>query len=205
MNEEKNPMTDYITDVSSGSNTYDFDLYVSRQQIDKIVVDTNTLYEDIKKRLDTWPVSHSDLNEDVALFSNEQASHQLNLELERSPLKRAKIVRAVRWDRPRKSVNDTAIRKSAITSQSGSAAPPCSAEKLACFILPKPMRDEMLGDLEQEFQMLCQKFGEGYARKWYWGQVLRSVGPIVYYGIAKFAALAWLGKAAQWIMSKLGT
>jgi len=44
-----------------------------------------------------------------------------------------------------------------------------------------------------------------YQRIWYWRRILTPVGPLIYHAVLRLLPLAWLGKAVQWIMNKLGT
>jgi hypothetical protein len=58
--------------------------------------------------------------------------------------------------------------------------PPLAAEKLLPFLLPKSLREGFPGDLEEEYHVYRLKFGQRYADRWYWFQVLmlaaQSVG-----------------------------
>jgi hypothetical protein len=49
---------------------------------------------------------------------------------------------------------------------------------LAAF-LPPDRRDELLADLEEEFQALAQTAGIGAARRWYASQIGRSLPPVI--------------------------
>jgi hypothetical protein len=83
---------------------------------------------------------------------------------------------------------------------------PQMAEQLAILFLPKHLRESLLGDLEEEFQtIILPKFGVRFASRWYWLQVLRSVYPIVGVALLKLGLIAWLGKAASWLVNKLST
>lgn len=53
--------------------------------------------------------------------------------------------------------------------------PPEAAEKLLYFVLPKRHREAILGDLEEDFPKVCQKFGSRSAMRWYWWHVIGSV------------------------------
>lgn len=84
--------------------------------------------------------------------------------------------------------------------------PPACAEKLLYLFLPNRMRKPLIGDLEEEFRTeIAPKFGARFARVWYWKQVLSSLWPLLCRRLIKLASLAWLGKAASWLFSKLGT
>lgn len=53
---------------------------------------------------------------------------------------------------------------------------PWMAEKMFYLILPKALRDHVLGDLQEEFyEQVFPQYGLARARWWYRGQVLRSV------------------------------
>lgn len=66
------------------------------------------------------------------------------------------------------------INEKALTLDSNSIRPGV-AEKFL-WLLPKHIRDPLLGDLEENYPIACQKFGCRYARFWYWWQVLTSIG-----------------------------
>lgn len=74
-------------------------------------------------------------------------------------------------------------------------APPKSAEFLLHLILPKSLRETLLGDLEEEFRgVILPKFGHQRARWWYWAQVTRSILPLI---------LGAVTKLADWCIEKL--
>lgn len=52
--------------------------------------------------------------------------------------------------------------------------PPANADKLL-YLLPKNMRDAILGDLEEDFAVVANKFGRQYARRWYWWHLSMSI------------------------------
>lgn len=53
---------------------------------------------------------------------------------------------------------------------------PWMAEKMFYMILPKVLRDHVLGDLQEEFYgRVFQTYGASRARWWYRGQVLKSI------------------------------
>ena len=56
---------------------------------------------------------------------------------------------------------------------------PRTAEYLLYFWLPKKDREAIPGDLEEEYNLIAQKFGCRKADVWYWKQVIFSIGPIV--------------------------
>jgi hypothetical protein len=56
--------------------------------------------------------------------------------------------------------------------------PPALAELLLQF-LPARVRDAVIGDLYEDFQENLTKHGLRRARRLYWHEVLRSVGPLI--------------------------
>ena len=53
--------------------------------------------------------------------------------------------------------------------------PPRLARSIAILLAARNIRDELVGDLEEEFQLRADTDGIGQARGWYRGQVLKSV------------------------------
>ena len=49
--------------------------------------------------------------------------------------------------------------------------PPKTATRLL-YYLPKQHREDVIGDLAEDFQEVCEQFGYRKAAKWYWWQVL---------------------------------
>src|SRR5438128_783925 len=81
------------------------------------------------------------------------------------------------------------------------SAPPESATFLLYLFLSKKNRKAIPGDLAEEYrQIVLPKFGPRKANLWYWGQVVRSIGPVVRAWLRKVAILAGLGKVAQEIL-----
>lgn len=60
-----------------------------------------------------------------------------------------------------------------------SSTPPKNAEYLIYLLIPKKNREVMLGDLEEDFYIVCEKFGPLKAKFHYWFQVLRSIPPLI--------------------------
>ena len=46
-------------------------------------------------------------------------------------------------------------------------------------IVPKAYRDEFVGDLLEEYESILREKGRAEARRWFWGQVLRSIPPLL--------------------------
>ncbi len=57
------------------------------------------------------------------------------------------------------------------------AAPPKSAKWLLAHLQRGELRQGVVGDLEEFYQEMVRQEGFGKARKWYYGQVLRSIWP----------------------------
>ena len=58
--------------------------------------------------------------------------------------------------------------------------PPLNAEFLFYLFLSPTESDAFLGDLEERYGFILNKFGRRSADFWYWVQVIRSLGPIVW-------------------------
>jgi len=58
--------------------------------------------------------------------------------------------------------------------------PPLDAEFLFYLFLDPLNCDAVVGDLEERYRLIGQKFGPRRANFWYWTQAARSVGPIVW-------------------------
>lgn len=67
-------------------------------------------------------------------------------------------------------------RKSLPRSGNGSR-PPRLARLLLRLFSPREERDGLLGDLAEEYRRHRAPLGHAAARRWYWGQVLRSLAP----------------------------
>jgi hypothetical protein len=73
--------------------------------------------------------------------------------------------------------------------------PPSSAERLACYLLPKRRREDILGDLEEDYRAtFLPKFGPREARRMYWSHFIRSAAATVpaWIWTAVVGAVAWL-------------
>jgi predicted permease len=55
--------------------------------------------------------------------------------------------------------------------------PPALASWLVSRITPPEDRDPLLGDLEEEYRRLLARDGPATARRFYWGEALRALGP----------------------------
>ena len=61
-----------------------------------------------------------------------------------------------------------------------SVLPPVNAEFLFYLFLDSKLCDALVGDLEERYQLIHEKFGARRANLWYWVQVMTSVGPIAW-------------------------
>ena len=59
--------------------------------------------------------------------------------------------------------------------------PPRLAAALLQWLTPEQDREFTLGDLEEGFLRLRDDVGATAAKRWYWGQVLSSLGPLLTY------------------------
>lgn len=68
--------------------------------------------------------------------------------------------------------------------------PPALAEWLLAWFMSKAQRDDVLGDLEEEF--LTDKLpvlGPRAARLWYWSQIVKSIWPLVRAALLRISTL----------------
>jgi len=58
--------------------------------------------------------------------------------------------------------------------------PVLASQILAGLVAEAGYRDAILGDLEEEFAKLVSRSGVSFARRWYWSQTLRAIGPLTW-------------------------
>src|ERR1044071_173710 len=76
--------------------------------------------------------------------------------------------------------------------------PPLRAEYLLYLCLPPSERECVPGDLYEEYnEEILPKFGEQRAKWWYWGQVFRSIWPILGRRIARVFTLGAVVRVAD--------
>jgi hypothetical protein len=80
-------------------------------------------------------------------------------------------------------------------------SPPALAELLFSWLAPKKTLHEQLGDLQEIFETNCERFGKRRARRLYWTQVLRAVGPGIW---RKVKNLGFIGILIDYSRSKIG-
>jgi hypothetical protein len=80
-------------------------------------------------------------------------------------------------------------------------SPPQFAETLVQSLAPKRTVQHLLGDLQEVFEKNCNRFGEARARRLYWAQVLRAIGPGIWRRIKRLGLIAFL---IDYGRSKLG-
>lgn len=81
------------------------------------------------------------------------------------------------------------------------SSPPAPAAFLLAFIAPKNSAQALLGDLEEMFQKNAERFGESRARRMYWFEVARSVGPLVWQWIKR---MGFITLVVDYVRSKFG-
>lgn len=75
--------------------------------------------------------------------------------------------------------------------------PPRFAEYLLYFFLTKSERVNLIGDTEEEYNEVLDKFGRGKANAWYYKQVFDSLYPLIRRSLGKFGAVVWAAKHAD--------
>jgi hypothetical protein len=82
-----------------------------------------------------------------------------------------------------------------------SCSPPQFAEMILILALsPKKYRDSQVGDLAEDFVRYRAKYGRGFARLWYWKEVLREVSYAIPRSIRWGLILAWVEETIRWYM-----
>jgi hypothetical protein len=85
-----------------------------------------------------------------------------------------------------------------------SAAPPRLGRALLWLALPAPEREAVAGDLHEEFlTVVVPRRGARRARGWYWGQVLRSLGPLLALRWQRRSRVALLAGSAAAVLATL--
>jgi hypothetical protein len=83
--------------------------------------------------------------------------------------------------------------------------PPLKAERLLNYVLPRARREEILGDLEEDYHTnWLPKFGHREARRLYWWHAIRSTGPMLWIGLKASGIITVLLGAARWLRDYLG-
>jgi len=78
--------------------------------------------------------------------------------------------------------------------------PPLGAEQLLHLFLSKSDREELIGDLEEEYRtVILPRFGPRFARTWYWTQALRSIVPMAWTRLIRLAKMIAFLRIFRWI------
>jgi len=73
-----------------------------------------------------------------------------------------------------------------------------SSARLLLLLIPRKVRENLVGDLEEEFlTSVLPNYGLTLARKWYWQQVITSLCPIVWEQFKRVAGLVLLWKVVR--------
>jgi len=96
------------------------------------------------------------------------------------------------------------------TDRTGSPVlPPSLPVYLLQLCLPGPVGSALLGDLDEEFfTTVVPRSGSSVARRWYWGQVLRSLWPALTLhvhvrSLGRFVTAVLFGVATLWVVGDL--
>lgn len=90
------------------------------------------------------------------------------------------------------------------TTQANERRPPKYAEYLLYFFIPREQRAYTLGDLEQEYGEVLDKFGTHPARMFYWGQVGCSLWPYLQRAVRQARLLLWLINLIRSVIRSFG-
>ncbi|MCG8360805.1 MAG: permease prefix domain 2-containing transporter [Kiloniellales bacterium] len=83
--------------------------------------------------------------------------------------------------------------------------PPRRAVVIMDFLLPHSTRENLIGDLEEEYRTkILPKYGVRVANRWYWWQALRSVLAVAGDRIRVWIGAAILTKAVGWLAQRMG-
>lgn len=80
-------------------------------------------------------------------------------------------------------------------------SPPQLAEALFSMLAPKKTVQHLLGDMQEIFEKNCARFGKARAKRLYWTQVLRAIGPGLWRRVKK---LGFIGILIDYGRSKIG-
>lgn len=94
------------------------------------------------------------------------------------------------------SENFKQIFKNAKSKEQEPLRPPKKAEKLLYLLLPKKHREEILGDLTEEYyQDIVPIHGAKFAKRWFWSQTIRSIISVSWFA-------AWEAVNTQYIKKR---
>ncbi len=92
-----------------------------------------------------------------------------------------------------------------LSAQKLSRYPPKSAKYLIYLFLPATDRENIAGDLAEEYQtIILPEFGLRRARFWYWKQVICSIWPLIGIRLRRILTIGAIAKAAHEIYKRLG-
>jgi hypothetical protein len=77
--------------------------------------------------------------------------------------------------------------------------PPRLGEYLLYLFLTKRERVSLIGDIEEEYVDVYERFGRRSAKIWYYKQVFDSLRPLIRRALAKTGVVLWLWKHTGWI------
>jgi hypothetical protein len=82
-----------------------------------------------------------------------------------------------------------------------STSPPLNAQFLFYLFLDTRNCDALVGDLDERYKLIHNKFGQRRANFWYWIQAIRSVGPIAWAWMKTSLAKPFVA-VAGWAIAK---
>lgn len=80
-----------------------------------------------------------------------------------------------------------------------SLAPSRAAGFLLWLLLPREGREAAIGDTEEQFEIVSEKFGPARAGFWLWCEVARSAWPLASYIGERFLKWSLLGSVVDWV------
>jgi hypothetical protein len=92
---------------------------------------------------------------------------------------------------------DSAPASADLLDEAQAISPPRRAEKLLLLILPARQIDPVLGDLEERFRPIAEKYGVPFARRWFWWQAIGSVLRLLPLRMMKWASAGTLVEIAR--------
>jgi hypothetical protein len=89
-----------------------------------------------------------------------------------------------------------ATETEAETPVASNPQPPAKAELLLYWFLKKDEQEAIIGDLIERYPKIHARLGERLARRWFWGEMVHSLWPLIKRALLKAGGLVTL---SEWI------
>jgi hypothetical protein len=87
---------------------------------------------------------------------------------------------------------DAVLRELAATALHPEDVPPVLGEALISLLTPKQFAQAQLGDMQEMFEGNVRRFGLKRAKRLYWYEVVRSIGPLLFSWMKRIGIIAFL-------------